>query len=244
MTTKTKKHEVAKGESDKLGDKYSQIGILPLSTDAIPSVEILQTCGVANLECLLTSVENALRTDDETCLACNGECKITCFEEHTKTAATLKGYATSLREAIALADEDFPLLPDLRTRDWFETNDKFVAFSVWDRAGESKHLDRTVALNPTLESCTSENGDPTFEVKFEVKDLNCPDWSAHGTSVFDLHSPYIMTSTEETFFSAHPDALKVWLSMCGNLYPEFAVCDDVKDIFAHKLTNLHEPVAV
>lgn len=237
--TKTKKNEAKKGESDKMvSDKYRQIGLIPLSAEAIPPVKVLQACGKANLQRLLVAVNNALQTDVAMCRECDGLCKASCHEKKLPTLEVLKKYLVNLQVAFRRAEDDFPLLPDLRTRDWFEANDKFVAFSVWDRAGDSKHLDRTIALNPTLESCTGRNDDATFEVQFDINDPNCPEWSAHGSSKFDLHSPYIMTGNEETFFIAHPGALQLWLSMCGNLYPEYIVYGDVKELFARKISEL------
>ncbi len=238
--TKTKSNNLAKGESDKIGDKCRQIGLMPLSIDAIPSVKILQKCGKTNLERLLTALNNALRSDVTMCQECDGLCKASCHEKKAPTLQVLQKYLVNLQVAFRQADSDFPLLPDLRDEGWLCLDDSVSAYSVCDSAGEGKRLERTVAINPTLVVGMGKAGTHVHEVQFDVDDPNCPEWSAHGSSTFDLHSPYIMTGDEETFFIAHPDALRLWLSMCGNLYPEYAVYDDVKVLFANKIRELSE----
>lgn len=237
--TKTKKNEAKKGESDKKGGKYDQIGIIPSDVDAIPSVGVLQACGKINLEWLLMAVQNALQTDAKTCLTCKGGCKVTCHESHLITTQILQAYAANLQEAIELAEEDFPLLPDLRDDTWLNTEQPVAVYSVCASAQNGKWIDRIEAINPQL--VQNEAG---YDVNFGIDESHQREWSVDDSCSYDIHSPYIMTSAEESFFSTHLDALALWLNLCGNLYPEFTVCNDVKDIFIRKIGSLCTAAAV
>lgn len=236
MKTSTK---VAKGESDKMGDKRGLIGIIPSNVEEIPPVHVLQMCGKVNLERLLACVCNALQTGAESCQQCGDNCKVTCHESHLITTQILQDYRSNLQTAIELAEGDFPLLPDLRDRAWLDTEQPVAVYSVCASAKKGKWLDRIEAINPQL--MPSESG---YDVNFGVDESHQHEWSIDDSCSYDIHSPYIMTGAEETFFSTHPDALELWLNLCGNLYPEFVICNDVKDIFIQKISSLCTASAV
>ena len=238
--TKTTK---VKGESDKSSDKCKSIGKLPLNSGDVLSVDVLQMCGRTNLRHLLACAQSALKTDTENCQKCHeshGDCKVVCHETRLEIKTALENYSQNLQEALEPTKDDFPLLPDLRAADWLDTKQPIVAYSVCANAARGKWLERTLATNPKL----VDNKDGSADIEFSVEGPHSHQWCLNGDCAYDLHSPYMMTLAEEIFFSTHLDVFALWLSMCGNLYPEFKVCDDVKNVFVQTLSKLHEAAAV
>lgn len=234
MTKQT--NDATQGESDK-GDKMRQIGILPLNTEMIPSVEVLQQCGKTNIQHLLANTQAALKTDEECCQNCAGGCKVTCCETQQEITKALKRYMQSLQLALELADDDLPLLPDLRDDAWWHDTQSIAVYSVCADAPTGKWLERLTVTQPEFITM-QRNGETTYEVRFRGDEQNSDTWPKTLDYAYDLHSPYLLASSEELFFAMHPDKLKLWLSLCGNLYPEFAVYDDIKELFAKKIGSL------
>lgn len=203
------------GTSDKDTSPKRSWNFFPKTAKEIPPVNVLQEWGRKNLQYMVKYWETVLAKGGHA-TACLLPTDVICQ------------LTQNIGQALILADDAFPLIPDLRLEDnWVEVGETLISYEIICEAGAQY---RKLKPYPAtiLGFTKSELPPETREIELQIieKDADC----GFDQVVYDLYSPYIMKNAEVAYFSSHPDAITVWSDLCGIFYHAFRLNSEMKGV--------------
>lgn len=219
MMKNAKQHEtIDQGASDKGDSPKRAWSFFPKTMAEVPSVEVLRSWGRKNLQYMSKHWEAVLAKSGSaaTCLL---------------STDVIYRLMQNIGQALVMADDAFPLIPDLRLKDnWAEVGETIVSYEIICAAG-MKYRRLKPYKAKILSLTKSEIPPETREVNVQIIDAdeNCK----FEQTTYDLYSPYIMKTTEVTYFGTHPDAMAVWADLCGTFYPLFRINEEMQGVLRH-----------